>query len=132
MGGGNGLNNFFKSIGQEKILLLLLAGIAMIAFSYPMENLIKQTSNSKVSTIEESQTQTNTDEQRLAQILSKTEGIGKVEVMVTTNQESSEIEGVLVLATGADDTTIKTQIYETVQALFGVPLHKIKVLKGDF
>jgi stage III sporulation protein AG len=124
--------DFLKSMGQEKILLLLLAGIAMIAFSYPMENLINQTSSNNASTIEESQLQTNNDEQRLAQILSKTEGIGKVEVMVTTNQESSEIEGVLILASGADNTKIKTQIYETVQALFGVPLHKIKVLKGDF
>ena len=41
-----------------------------------------------------------------------------------------EIEGVLVVARGAGDTSVKTEIYEAVQALFNVPAHKIKVLKG--
>ena len=47
-----------------------------------------------------------------------------------TRETVPEIEGVLVVARGAGDTSVKTEIYEAVQALFNVPAHKIKVLKG--
>ena len=40
-----------------------------------------------------------------------------------------EVEGVLVLADGADSATVKAQIAEAVQALFPVEAHKIRVLK---
>ena len=49
--------------------------------------------------------------------------------MVTLKNES-EIEGIVIIAEGADKNSVKTEIYETVQALFSVPLHKIKVLEG--
>ncbi|KIR04017.1 hypothetical protein P261_02832 [Lachnospiraceae bacterium TWA4] len=49
-----------------------------------------------------------------------------------SEEETPEIEGVVVIAEGADKSEVKTQICETIQALFGVPLHKIKVLKGEF
>lgn len=47
-----------------------------------------------------------------------------------TRETAPEIEGVLVVAQGAGSTAVKTEIYEAVQALFNVPAHKIKVLKG--
>ena len=40
-----------------------------------------------------------------------------------------EIEGILVLADGADRATVKAEIVDAVQALFPLPAHKIKVLK---
>lgn len=40
-----------------------------------------------------------------------------------------EIEGVLVLCEGADKASVQTEVYEAVEALLGVPAHKIKVLK---
>ncbi|WP_434309286.1 stage III sporulation protein AG [Hominifimenecus sp. rT4P-3] len=40
-----------------------------------------------------------------------------------------EVEGVLVLAEGAEKATVKTEITEAVQALFPIEVHKIRVLK---
>ena len=48
-----------------------------------------------------------------------------------TEELSPEIEGVLVIAQGADNGTIVTEITEAVMALFGVEAHKIKVMKMD-
>lgn len=47
-----------------------------------------------------------------------------------TRETMPEIEGVLVVAQGAGSASVKSEIYEAVQALFNVPAHKIKVLKG--
>ena len=47
-----------------------------------------------------------------------------------TRETMPEIEGVLVVAQGAGSGSVKSEIYEAVQALFNVPAHKIKVLKG--
>ncbi len=119
---------------KKKILILLIVGLAVVAFSYPMNRLAKTSSNLVEETFND--TYEESLETRLANTLSRANGIGKVKVMVTvkneSNEEESEIEGVVVIAQGADKNEVKTEIYETVQALFGVPLHKIKVLRGDF
>ena len=64
------------------------------------------------------------------------------ETSVMTNADSGEypyvsktlepeIEGVLVSCTGASDPTVAMKITEAVQALFGVPAHKIVVLEQE-
>ena len=120
---------------KKKILILLIVGLAIVAFSYPMNRFAKTSSNVVEETLDEKETYEKNLETRLANTLSRANGIGKVKVMVTlkneSNEETSRIEGVVVIAQGADENRVKTEIYETVQALFGVPLHKIKVLKGD-
>lgn len=124
-------------------------------------------------------------EERLAKLLSRMDGVGKVEVMITlkssrelvvekeqpvshssthesdaqggsrlvsetdsrentvyrTEGSNSEpyviktlppkIEGVLVVAQGAGNGTVNRTIVETVQALFGVEAHKVKVVKME-
>ena len=40
-----------------------------------------------------------------------------------------EVEGVMVIAEGGDNAMIKKDIMEAVQVLFGVPAHKVKVMK---
>lgn len=51
------------------------------------------------------------------------------ETPYVTETLNPEIEGVLVIAQGADDATVVNEITEAVMALFGVPAHKIKVMK---
>ncbi len=119
-------------------------------------------------------------EKRLADILEKMEGVGQVEIMLTTfsNEEKvlaeektqnyqhqeekdesggiriserndmqnrivlqsgntpfiikenkPQIEGVLVLAEGADSGVVKAQIIESVSNVLQVPVHKISVFK---
>ena len=42
-----------------------------------------------------------------------------------------KVAGVVVIAEGAGSAGIQTQISEAVQALFDIPVHKIKVLKAS-
>lgn len=56
-------------------------------------------------------------------------GSGEEEAPVVEKEIYPEIEGIVVIAQGAGDARVKVEIYEAVEALFGVPAHKIKVLK---
>ncbi len=40
-----------------------------------------------------------------------------------------EVEGVLVIAEGGDNAKIKLDVIEAAQVLFGIPAHKVKVMK---
>ncbi|MGN6715466.1 stage III sporulation protein AG [Anaerocolumna jejuensis] len=40
-----------------------------------------------------------------------------------------EVEGILVIAQGGEKAVIQSEIIEAVQVLFGVPPHKVKVMK---
>ena len=122
-------------------------------------------------------------EKKLADILSKVKGAGKVEVMITLESSSELVlqvdengssdtiheedsaggvrdssqssyskdtvqtgsddtpyvikeinpkgSGVLVIAEGAGSAAVKNEIYEAVEALFNLPVHKIKVLEAE-
>lgn len=41
------------------------------------------------------------------------------------------VKGILVVAQGADSEKIKTQIRETIEALFGLETHKISIMKME-
>lgn len=121
---------------RKKLLIVLIIGLAIVAFSYPMNQFTKtSSSNITEETLSDTEYYEKNLETRLSNTLNKVNGVGKVKVMVTLKNESKkdelEVEGVVVIAEGADENKIKNEIYETVQALFGVPLHKIKVLKGN-
>lgn len=83
-------------------------------------------------------------ELRLEEILSQMEGVGEVEVMITlksstrtqdnsftytTQNTYPEVEGVFVVSQGGDDSSVKLAITEAIQALFGIDVHKIKIVK---
>ncbi|MCD8398510.1 MAG: stage III sporulation protein AG [Lachnospiraceae bacterium] len=53
------------------------------------------------------------------------------ETPFVTEELAPEILGVLVIAQGADDSLVVTEITEAVMALFGVEAHKIKVMKME-
>lgn len=46
-----------------------------------------------------------------------------------TLQNMPEIEGVVIVAKGGGDGNVATEITQAVEALLGIPAHKIKVLK---
>lgn len=83
-------------------------------------------------------------ELRLEEILSQMEGVGEVEVMITLKSTSKtqsssftytaqtsypEVEGVFVVSQGGDNSSVKLAITEAIQALFGIDVHKIKIVK---
>ncbi|MDO5409530.1 MAG: hypothetical protein Q4F21_03640 [Lachnospiraceae bacterium] len=43
-----------------------------------------------------------------------------------------QVSGVAVAASGAKSAVVKAEICNALEALFGLPAHKIKVLEGDF
>lgn len=46
-----------------------------------------------------------------------------------TKELLPEVEGIVVVAQGADNITVESKIYQTVKALFQVDAHKISVVK---
>ena len=98
-------------------------------------------------------------EDRIRTILAGVEGVGEVDVLVvlksseekvlridqnsssavTEEEQSSapvvekeimpEISGIVISADGGASAVVRTEISEAMQALFGLPAHKIKVLK---
>ena len=82
-------------------------------------------------------------ETRIMEILQDVEGVGDVEVMVVlrASEEESlsssfteksvypELSGVIISADGGGSAVVKAEISGAMEALFGLPPHKIKVLK---
>ncbi len=82
-------------------------------------------------------------ERRIIEILKDVDGVGEVEVMVvlkaseeaelyggfTEKSVFPELSGVIISADGGGSALVKSEISGAMEALFGLPPHKIKVLK---
>lgn len=73
-------------------------------------------------------------EKKLAQTLSCIEGVEQVTVAVSMQTEGADIfgttqetGGVVVIADGTENSRVRSDIYEAVSALTGVPYHRIKI-----
>ena len=119
-----------KSFGMNRLLICLLIGIFLLVICIPTSS--KKAGNeegmSKTAEIV-NDTEVELLEQRLEEMLKKIQGVGQVEVMITVSGEYNQVEGVAVVAEGADIPQVKQDIMETAQALFPVAAHKIKVCK---
>ncbi|MCC8080512.1 MAG: stage III sporulation protein AG [Lachnospiraceae bacterium] len=181
----------WKNWKKDQWLILFLAGVLLLVIALPA-SCEDETSNADEEETETGEKGTadgiSSDyetelEERLEEALSRMEGVGKVQVMITfrdsgetivekdvayteedqetetadgsitssSRRDSSEetvyspdsddgepvvskeitptIEGVLVVAEGGDDTAVAMNISEAVEALFGLEVHKIKVVK---
>ncbi len=114
--------NFWKVFpvkqNKKQLWVILLVGILLLVIALPTQ------------TTKESEQEETSLEKRLESILGKMQGVGDVKVMITESEENC-IEGVAVVAQGADNSVVVRNITETVQALFPVDSHKIKVIKGN-
>lgn len=63
-------------------------------------------------------------ENRLVSILSRIDGVGKIEVMITEDQ----VSGILVVAQGADDLRISLRLQHAVQTLLGTEASRIEII----
>lgn len=119
-------------------MLLLALLLAVMALPVSHEKKDGDTSSFSLSEKEESVEQSEL-ERKLESLLSKVEGVGEVQVMLMTGQdtekdsfyssENKKITGVLVAAEGADDSVTVRNIQQAVMALFQVEAHKIKIMK---
>lgn len=119
-----------KTFGIDKLIICLLIGVFLLVICIPTGSGTQKKEEGVTQTTEaEDVTGVEALEQRLAAMLEKIQGVGQVEVMITTTGEKGQIEGVVVVAQGADSPQVRQEIIETAQALFPIAAHKIKVCK---
>lgn len=78
-------------------------------------------------------------EGKLESLLESVEGVGKVQVILMTNEKKEQqgfyssqalaVTGVLISAQGGDDPVVVKNIQDAVMALFQMEAHKIKIMK---
>ena len=113
---------------KNQWLIVLLAGILLVVIAIPT----KQEETKRTEIKKETEGTCSTEmEQRLEDLLSNMQDVGKVQVMITS-KENGQVEGIVVLAEGAKNGVVVKNITEVVQALFDVDAHKIKVIRSNF
>ncbi len=129
-------------MNKEKLIFLFCSGLLLFVLALPTEKEVESESVdtwmiSKEEEIEESYEEVL--ELRVQKILQGVEGVGEVEVMVSLSSDKTvsmfdeetaqEVLGIIISADGGGSSVIKAEISEAMEALFGLPSHKIKVLK---
>lgn len=121
-----------------RILLVGLLGIFLILLSVP--GLFSSGENeggtkSEKAFSKDSDTEESVEEQ-FEEALRMVDGIEDVEVVVSWSEDTlygtkheREAKGILVVVKGRDDIAIKEEIINAAEVLFGLPVHKIKVMK---
>ncbi len=115
-------------------------GLLLVVLALPVSD--EGEKKNKTSLLEEEETNSAAKselETKLEDLLSKVEGVGKVQVLLMTGQEKdpmgfdtgegTKVTGVLIAAEGADDSVTVSNIQQAVMALFQIEAHKIKVMK---
>jgi len=169
--------------GKDLTIIIIIVGVLLAVLSIPTSSDEKDEQPVVLEADEDSNRQKDYEaelEQRLEEILSQMDGVGRVKVMITleasakdvvekdwsTSQSNSsndmeiqinssyekavttvyadasagnmpyvvqeiypEVEGVLVVAEGGDDSLVNLAITDAIQALFGIEVHKIKIVK---
>ncbi|MBO5398021.1 MAG: hypothetical protein J6A36_03725 [Clostridia bacterium] len=113
---------------ENLISLLIILIITLICINYIMKDDSKEAEEEKhkgavlASTTEVSSSEL---ESRIENILSKIDGVGKVSVLLTYNEEN--LEGVVVVAEGVKDIDTRVDIISAIEVITGLGKHKIKV-----
>lgn len=117
-----------KGIKNIKIILGLII-VAILILTYGSVKLKTESINN--GTTKESQTTVTSaeyteEEKKLADILSEIEGIGKTKVMICNGTEE-QINGVIVVAEGANIPLVELQIKNAVATALKVNFNSVKV-----
>lgn len=123
--------SFLKEKGS-KYIVFILAGLLILVMCIP--------TGSKTSQLVKEESNTESElENQLETVLSAMEGVGEVEVMITTETSSDSVFGshnagqkvcgVVVVAEGAGNASVNARISEAVKALFSIDVHKISIVK---
>ncbi len=117
----------------NKYLIFVLLGILVLVLCMPTDS-AKDVSYQDVSSVEGGEL-----ERKLKIVLSAMEGVGEVEVMITTEDTNSslfetqkvggKVQGVVVVAQGAGNASVEARISDAVKALFSIEAHKISIVK---
>lgn len=125
------ISDLASGMKKDKIVLCFLAGILLLVIALPVKSEDTQAVKMETETIS---TNASLLERQLEQVLTRIEGIGEVQAMITLeplvdDRETPEIRGVLVVAESGDNPVEILKIQETVMTLFQIEAHRIKVMK---
>ena len=129
-------------LNKEKLIFLFCSGLLLFVLALPGEKTV-ESEPVEISTVNKKEdtekSQEEELEQRVQHILQGVEGVGEADVMVSLSSEKSvsmfeeepvrEVLGIIISADGGGSSVVKAEISEAMEALFGLPSHKIKVLK---
>lgn len=117
---------------KNNLLIIALVGVMLLVIAMPVGK-----SKSTLPTVQTDKQESIEVEERLEKVLKNTEGVGEVRVMITgcdqgsafDEKESGNVQGVVVVAEGAEDAAVKKKIQDIVLALFPIEAHKIEIVK---
>lgn len=104
----------------------------MITFQSSAEKVIEKDSEKNSETVTEADSQggtrtTRNESRREEAVYDEADGGQEPYV---SKELSPKVEGVVVIAPGGDNAVVSKNITESVQALFGIDTHKIRIVKG--
>ena len=124
--------SFLKEKGN-KYLIFILLGVLVLILCIPSD------SPKEILPQESVAAEEGDLEVQLKKVLSAMEGVGAVEVMITTESAGGsmfdsegggkKVTGVVVVAEGAGNAVVDARILEAIKALFSVDVHKISIVK---
>ena len=72
-----------------------------------------------------------TEEERLAEICSSVDGVGRCRAVITYGEDEEAVFAVAVLCEGADSVYVRERINRLISSLYGIGTNRIAVLKID-
>ena len=115
------LSGLIKALGKNKYVLLA-AGLALLLLLLPSGKGGADTAGGQGSALESSGIPMDTESARISAFLSKMEGVGQAEVLLSA-------EGAVVLCTGAEESAVRLKVTNAVSAYTGLGCDKITVIK---
>ena len=132
------VGSWLAGMKKQQWAVVLLLGLLLAVIAIPVAEPDSRMSGSGSQERKETEPADKTElEARLESVLENVEGIGRVQVMLMTGQDSesfygsegTKVTGVLIAAEGAGDSVTVQNIQEAVMALFQIEAHKIKITK---
>lgn len=117
----SGIVKKIKSIKNIRII----AAIFIIAVALLIYSSVATGNAARTASSDEQSTEMDEDESRLASILEGLEGVGRVETMIT--REDDTIVGILVIAEGAEDIAVRLRLLSAVTTAMGVDKQIVNV-----
>ena len=112
-------------VGERKLILLLLmmaCGAALILLSYRMTDVRDTTPQDAAYT-------GSSTEQRLSYLMSMIDGAGQVDVLVT--QGDTGVLGVLIVADGAQELAVRTELMRAAMTALDIPADCVEVFARE-
>ena len=103
----------------------IIAAIFIIAVALLIYSSVATGNAARTGSSDEQSTEMDEDESRLASILEGLEGVGRVETMIT--REDDTIVGILVIAEGAEDIAVRLRLLSAVTTAMGVDKQIVNV-----